>query len=220
MAGEAQAAIASLKAAGWSYNAIANFVGRDVSLISQIARGAKPGANLAPALEGLAASGRSPMQAALVGAPAIPRRAQRVREGVQRLGAGPTERQAIHRTSGGNEDIKRTLREAAREGKQVQFTGDFSNVKRKRKSPTAGKRARGRAPAGKGLQQKRGEVPIYQKGGYDAQKALDRIEHPGPGDPWKAGDAKGFLRAEAQRMGNIEHVGRFNKVEIHAYNPS
>src|SRR5579862_812546 len=206
MPGEAQAAIASLKAAGWSYNAIGNFVGRDVSLISQIARGAKPGANLAPALQGLAASGRSPMQAALVGAPAIPRRAQRVRQGIERVGAGPSERQAIHRTSGGNEDIKATLRQAAREGKQVQVNGDFSNVKRKRNSPKAGKRARGRPQAGQGLHQKRGEVPIYQKGGYDAQAMLDKIEHPGPGDTWKAGDAKGFLRAEAQRMGNIEHV--------------
>lgn len=213
MAGEARAAIASLKAAGWSYNQIGNIVGRDVSFISQVARGKKEGAAIGPALQGLAASGRSPIQAALAGAAPVPRRPGRVREGVQRVGTG--ERPAIHRTSGGNEDIKRTLRESAKEGKQVQLTGDFSNVKRRGRS--GGKV--GRPPAGAGRQERRSEVPIFQKGGYDAKALLDRIEHPQAGDTWKAGDAKGAIRAMAGRMGNIEHVGRLNKVEIHAYNP-
>jgi hypothetical protein len=48
-----------MKARGMSDSAIARAIGRDSSLISQISRGKKPGANLAPALKALS-EGRKP----------------------------------------------------------------------------------------------------------------------------------------------------------------
>ena len=49
--------IAALHARGWTNEAIGRAVGRDSSLIHQIAVGKKPGRNLAPALDALRASG-------------------------------------------------------------------------------------------------------------------------------------------------------------------
>lgn len=57
MAGEAQAAIGALHAAGWTDTAIGRMVGRNSSLIHQIAVGKKPGANLAAPLEALRETG-------------------------------------------------------------------------------------------------------------------------------------------------------------------
>jgi hypothetical protein len=60
-----QELVAALIERGLSQRAIGQAIGRDSSLISQVARGAKPGRNLAPALEALQAqvSGLTPQAA-------------------------------------------------------------------------------------------------------------------------------------------------------------
>lgn len=45
--------IGALQSRGWSIRQIAHEVGRDPSLISQVAKGKKPGENLKPALEAM-----------------------------------------------------------------------------------------------------------------------------------------------------------------------
>ena len=57
MASEAQQAISELHARGWTDTAIGRQVGRDSSLIHQVAVGKKPGTTLAAPLQALAASG-------------------------------------------------------------------------------------------------------------------------------------------------------------------
>lgn len=79
----------AMKAAGLSYKAIAVALGRNDSLIGQIARGAKPGANLEAAAGELrrrveANGWKMPAPAPL---PSAPRRAQRVRQAVRHGGS-------------------------------------------------------------------------------------------------------------------------------------
>ena len=85
--------ITALHALGWTNAAIGRAVGRDSSLIHQIATGKKPGANLAPTLDALRASGltgpKTARQVPNVRLPEAPRRTRasgqpaRVREGRQ-----------------------------------------------------------------------------------------------------------------------------------------
>ena len=74
--------IAALHARGWTDSAIGRAVGRDSSLIHQIAVGKKPGNNLAPALDALKAGGapgpKTARQAPAVAGP-LPEAPRRVR---------------------------------------------------------------------------------------------------------------------------------------------
>lgn len=80
MAGESQAAIGALHAAGWTDSAIGAMVGRNSSLIHQIAVGKKPGANLAGALDALRGTGLpGPRSARALPNVALPAAARRVR---------------------------------------------------------------------------------------------------------------------------------------------
>ena len=221
MATVAQSLIGTLMGRGWKFADIATYVGRNPSAVRQAfvpkASGyIKPASNLVPALERAVSSGKGPKEGiATLGVANVPRKPGRVREKAQAVGTG--EQPAYHITTGGNEDIKRFLREADKRGQKVQLTGDFGNVQGKRKYP---KRKRGRPQKVRGVQRKRGEVGILQKGGWEGGKLLDRIEHPEAGDGWKAGDARGAMRELAVKMGDAESVGRFNKVQIFAFNPS
>lgn len=230
MAAEAAGLIEALHALGWKNTDIARAVGRDASLIRQgivpNAKGyTKPLTSLLPALHTLVATGKGPSVALTIGQLETGRRATKagtpaaVRQRAQRLGtAAAPEQKALHVTTNGNKTILRTLDQAAKEGKHVMLTPTFTNVRRS-KSSGGKKHGRGRAPKGKGKHEKRAEVPMFQKGGWDAQKLLDRINNPRPGDPWKAGDARAAMKGLAKEIGIIERVGALQRVEIHAFNP-
>lgn len=204
MAATSKAAIDTLLMGGWNKTQIAHFLGRDVSLVSQVSRGIKPGANLLPALNSLISAGASPGKALMMSKPEIETRQQRVRQGVKTVGTGLTpQEQALHVTSGGEKTVIKALRAAEARGQKVQITPDFTNVKRKHGS---GKK-RGRAPR----KVKEGGVPIGEKGGRDPGKLADAIERDG---------LAATMKSIAQQNGNIERVGSFRRVEVHSYIPS
>ena len=117
---ETQTAILAMRAAGLSYRAIGRVLGVNDSLVGQIARGAKPGRNLA-SRAGAAAeavtSGRAPETVAL---PDAPRRQQRVRQPTQRSGArwttGTAKRAA---TRSGARSLVPTIDDAAARGRRM-----------------------------------------------------------------------------------------------------
>jgi hypothetical protein len=227
----AETLIKTLYAHGWNNSEIGRAVGRNASMIRQ---GAVPNAKgylkpltpLLPALRTLVATGKGPSVGLTLGQLETGHRATKagtpaaVRQRAQRLGAAAApEQQALHVTTNGNKTILKTLDRAAKEGKQVMLTPTFTNVRRS-KSSGGKKRGRGRAPTGKGKHEKRAEVPLFQKGGWDAQKLLDRINNPRTSDPWKAGDARGAMKGLAKEIGIVESVGALQRVEIHAFNPT
>lgn len=218
MATAAQSVISSLLGKGWNKSQLARYVGRDASLISQAAKGGKPIENLLPALKHLDSLKGSPSSLALtLGRANVPARQQRVRQPAQRLGAAttPEAQRPLFIETTGNADARRALEQMAKEGKRIQVTADSTNVKRKQYA-----RRKGRPPTGKGAQEKRSEVTLYQKGGYDAQRALDRINNPQPGDSWKPGDVTGFFKAQERAIPGIQHAGTLKNLKIYGYNPT
>lgn len=142
--------IESLIARGFSQRAIGRAVGRDSSLIAQIRKGAKPGANLTPALAQLAATGKvesAPERrttkaggVAKVRRPTKPSIARLTRDAQGRIRRAPM--------SGKESTIKARLQRIARAGGRVVIVAKWES---------------GRSYQGRELSS--GRVRLYEKGG-------------------------------------------------------
>ncbi len=131
------ASIQALRAAGLTYADIGRAVGRDKSLIRQVATGAKPGENMRAALAELRdrlTAAPNPRQAARESAPVqVERRTTakgstaRVRRPVTVSGRGwQTSTARRQAASSGGRGMAGPLRQAARAGKSVAVTASFS----------------------------------------------------------------------------------------------
>lgn len=136
--------IAALHALGWTDAAIGRAVGRDSSLIHQIAVGAKPGRNLTPALDALRARGvagpASAREAPRVAGPLppTPRRTRasgqpaRVREGAQyrRWASSAPPRKWGRELPNGQRQIEGSTKRSARfAASMAQAQGDSARIK-------------------------------------------------------------------------------------------
>lgn len=60
-----------------------------------------------------------------------------------------------------------------------------------------------------------GEFQLFKKGGgWSAAKFLARVDNPGPGDDWKAGDIFGAIKGLAISLGVAESMGRVTSVSF------
>ena len=152
--------INSLKSKGKSYAEIGRALGRDSSLISQIARGKKPGANLVGSLQEFA-GGKSK--------PASPQRRKKksgelaaVRKPkIQRIGT-PKKPLMAKASVKSERDLMRELRQIAKQGGKVAIRVDYARLKVYRDKVA-----------------KAGTAVLFRHGGIDADTILDEMRDTG-----------------------------------------
>jgi hypothetical protein len=183
-----------LHAGGMSYKEIGRRVGRDSSLISQIARGRPKGASLADALAKVQAGETSievPRRQTKAGTEA------KVRRGV---GTIPGTDNITVDTKTGNKTILNGLGQVSGKGKYVKWRLKMSWVKT----------ISDRRYTNTGID---GHLPQ----GWTTDTLQDRINNPQAGDNWNAGDARGALKeiALSQNQGAFTSAGRV--LDVHLY---
>lgn len=171
----AQALVASLKAGGMSYGEIARRVGRDVSYISQTAKG-KKGGNLVTALQGISGGAKKvsvPRKATAAGV------AAKVRKGIQKVPGGDN---ISVKTKTGDKTLVKALTQMKGKGKQVKW-----KVKAKKLNTTYGTVHKDSGVNG-GSPRIRGKK--ISQNTWTPEDLLNRIQNPLPDDNWKSGEAR------------------------------
>lgn len=190
--------IRRLLGSGMSGQAIGEAVGRDRSLVSQVGRGIKPGANLEAALTALEARELGQVAAPV---PAPPRRTTRTGRlaGVRRpttirgrsYSTATIKKQAA---GGGGRALMHTVNEAADDGRSLSATISFDKsvtvVNSSPRRTVAGATARGRGKTGRG-----GSVEMQLD--MPPEEVADTITYD------YGGNVAAFLLAEAEARGYI-----------------
>lgn len=185
----AQALVQSLKAGGLSYSEIARRVGRDSSLISQIARKGNKGASLVGALQQIQSGAKTV---------AVPRRtsqagtAAKVRRGIEKIPGGDN---IAYTTQKGD----KTMTKALQQGKD-------KPVKWKIKMKTL-KTTSDRIVHNTGVN---GGSSFRRP--WTCDKLLDRIQNPQPGDNWQPGEARKAM-AEIAIMDNSNAFTSYSGIQ-------
>ena len=179
---------------GLSYSEIGRRIGRDSSLVSQIARGKKPGTNLVGGLESIAGGASKatpPRRITASGAPA------KVRKGVTTI---PGTENISVKTKRGNKTILKGLDQVSGKEKFAKWNVRFTRIKTISDRVIPG-----------------GVVPGRLPRGWDTNTLRDRINNPQQGDNWRAGDARGALAAIAldQNRSSITSAGAI--VDVHIF---
>jgi len=177
----AQGLIASLKSGGMSYAEIGRRVGRDVSYISQAAKG-KKGGNLVGALQQLSQ-----------GAKAAP-----VSRRVSKSGSQARVRRGVQTDSAGNISVKtrtgdKTLVKALKKGGQKPVKW---KIKVKKAKTTSDRTVKDTGFNGGSPQ---GSRAGFHRNTWTCDKLLDRIQKPQPGDTWQPGEARKAMAEIAAR---------------------
>jgi hypothetical protein len=189
----AQQLIGSLKAGGMSYAEIGRRVGRDVSYISQAARG-KKGGNLV-----------GPLQQIIGGA----KKAEPPRRTTKGSTTQAKVRRGIQKSADGNISVKtktgdKTLIKGLKEGgtKPVKWKLRFKKLK---------------------TQTDREVTKAGVNGGsarnhpWTADKLLNRIQNPQPGDNWRAGQARKAMAEIAMRENSNAFTSYVGIEEVQMY---
>lgn len=182
-----------LRMQGLSYKEIGRRVGRDSSLISQIAHGKPKGASLVDALQKVERGEKSvdvARRTTKAGTQA------KVRKGV---GTIPGTDNISVKTKKGNKTIIKGLGQVSGKDKFAKWNVRFSRIKTISDRIVAGGVVPGRLPAG-----------------WTTDTLRERIANPQAGDGWKAGDARAALALIAleQQRAKITSVGAIQDVHV------
>lgn len=185
--------VQALKAQGYTHREIADTIQRDPRVISQILSGEKPYRNLEGALSELAGQGSIPVagperRQTRTGEQARTRQSERVR----------TSSGFVHRANN-NYDLRRTMNDAARQGRKVKITLTVRRIKR----------------YGRPAEQD-AKVEMFQHGGMEASKALDLINDIGGGPESNIGEAMMATIMELSD-GQVEEISGFIQAQIEAF---
>jgi hypothetical protein len=188
----AQEIINDLRMGGMSYAEIGRKIGRDSSLVSQIAHGKPKGASFVDALTKVRACEKSvnvPRKTTKAGTEA------KVRKGV---GSRPGEN-IIVKTKSGNKTILNGLGQVNGKGKFAKWNVGFSWIK-----TISDRKVRNTGVTGK--------LPK----GWTTDDLINRINSPQAGDNWNAGDARGALASIAlqQNSSSITSAGAPKEVTV------
>lgn len=192
----AQALINQLHAGGLSYSEIARRIGRDSSLVSQIARKGNKGASFVPALEKLAAGEKGvtiERRKTKSGGEAKVRRGVEIKEGDN----------FVVDTKKGNKTIMSGIQHVSGKGKYLKWRITVSWVK------TISERTHRNT----GID---GHLPR----GWTTDDLMNRINNPQAGDNWKAGDAANALKeiALSQNQGAFTSAGAVKGIHLYSMN--
>lgn len=191
---EAQSLINGLKARGMSNADIARRVGRDSSLISQIARRGNKGASMVPALRELAGG---------AGTASVPRRQTKsgataaTRRGVRSI---PGSSNITVKTKRGNKTLQGGINSIKGQGKYLKWRLTVSWVKTISDKKYKNTGIDGHLPAG-----------------WSSDDLAKRITSPGPGDAWAPGDARSALKAIALSQNQGAYTSAGAVLDVHLY---
>lgn len=200
---EAQTIVNSLRAGGMSYSEIGRRVGRDVSLISQIARKGNKGASLVESLKKVQAGEKQ--------APA-PRRQTasgeqaKVRKGIEKV---PGSDNISVKTKKGDKTIIKALTQMSGKGKRVKWKVKVKKAKNTSDFTVKDTGMNGGSAQGKGKQIKENK--------WSPEDLLNRIQNPQAGDKWQPGEARKALAEIALQENKNSIVSYTGIVEVQLY---
>lgn len=191
----AQALVNQLRGQGMTYSEIGRRVGRDSSLISQIARKGNKGASLVPGLQQIAGGAASVN---------VARRttkgggAAKVRAGVKPI---PGTTNFTVKTKTGNKTLLSGVGSVSGQGKYLKW-----NVKVSWLKTTSDRKYRNTGISG------------HLPQGWTTDDLANRINNPKAGDNWAPGDTRGALKeiALSQNQGKYTSAGAVQEVELYS----
>ncbi len=200
--------IGQLLGKGWTKAEVARGLGINSSTVTQVLKGAKPGANLAGPLATLARR-NTPASSAAIKPVAVTRRVGAGGQAVKVRTSGKAENSsglAMVRSTAGRTNIMRELEKAARQGKGVSFIVTLRTITNYH---------------GDGEAQKGAEIDLFKKGGMNAERFLDDVRQNLPANA-NAAQIKEALDAALLdailNLPNVEDAAGVRRVEMTIFN--
>lgn len=194
---EAQRLVLQLKASGLSYNEIARRTGRDVSYISQTAKG-KKGGNLVSSLKDIQAGAKkaeAPRRQTKSGEQA------KVRRGIEKV---PGSDNISLKTKTGDKTIIKALTQMSGKGKRVKWKVKVKKAKTQSGNDQKDTGFNGGSAQGSGKQVKENK--------WSPEDLLNRIQNPQQGDKWQPGEARKAL-AEIAFKENSNSLASYSGIQ-------